>query len=285
MLDLKVVKRTGDVVDFDQTRIRNAVQKAIDATGQRVPEATLDAIVDAVGAEIHSRFVDFYPNVENVQDIVEKHLMREELYGVAKAYILYRADRNKAREAAREQAVENARLGRLTVIKRDGRTVLFNVKTIEEALRRAAQGFEADVAVDQVLRQAIDNVYDGIPTSRIEQAMVLATTGFIERDPAYSYVAARLLLQRLFKEVVGRSVGADARDAAYRQSFADGSRAGVARGHLDARLAGLDLDRLAAALASTAGPPSCPRASGCAWPWAWPSRRPIPRRARSSSTR
>ncbi len=248
MLDLKVVKRTGDVVDFDQTRIRNAVQKAIDATGQRVPEATLDAIVDAVGAEIHSRFVDFYPNVENVQDIVEKHLMREELYGVAKAYILYRADRNKAREAAREQAVENARLGRLTVIKRDGRTVLFNVKTIEEALRRAAQGFEADVAVDQVLRQAIDNVYDGIPTSRIEQAMVLATTGFIERDPAYSYVAARLLLQRLFKEVVGRSVGADARDAAYRQSFADGIRAGVARGHLDARLAGLDLDRLAAAL-------------------------------------
>ena len=71
MLDLKVVKRTGDVVDFDPDRIRAALDKAVRATGQGVPEATLDGVVDAVVAEIQGRFETFYPNVENVQDIVE----------------------------------------------------------------------------------------------------------------------------------------------------------------------------------------------------------------------
>ena len=181
-----------------------------------MPEASLDAVVDAVVDEIQGRFETFYPNVENIQDIVEKHLMHAGLYEVAKAYILYRAERQKLRESAREQAVENARLGKLTVVKRDGRTVLFNVKRIEASLLRAAEGLEADVDIDALLRESINNVYDGIPTNRIEQAMVLATTGYIERDPAYSRVAARLLLQRLFKEVVGRSLPAEERDAAYR---------------------------------------------------------------------
>jgi len=249
MLDLKIVKRTGDVVDFDQDRIRSAIAKAVRASGQAVPEATLDGIVEAICGEVRARFTDFYPNVENVQDIVEKHLMREELYDVAKRYILYRAERHKLREAAREQAVENARLGRLTVIKRDGRTVLFNVRTVEQAIRRAAAGVEGAIDVDAVVRESINNVYDGIPTSRIEQAMVLAASVFIEGDPAYSLVAARLLQQKLFKEVVGRSIRPAQRDAEYRRAFADGIRAGVAAGQYDPQLGEFDLDRLAAVLA------------------------------------
>jgi ribonucleoside-diphosphate reductase alpha chain len=248
MLDLKVVKRTGDVVDFDRARVKSAVLKATIATGHDLPDATLDRIIDGICAEIQERFVDFYPNVENVQDIVEKHLMRDELYGVAKAYILYRADRQKVREAAREQAVADARLGKLTVVKRDGRTVLFNVKSIEEAIRRASQGCEEVIAVDQVVRESINNVYDGIPAGRIEQAMILATTGFIELDPAYSLIAARLLLQKLFKEVVGRSTRPEEQDGVYRQTFVEGIRAGVAAGQYDARLAEFDLERLAAGL-------------------------------------
>ena len=138
--------------------------------------------------------------MENVQDIVEKHLMLQGLFGVAKAYILYRADRQKARDEARERAVADARLGRLTVVKQDGRTVLFNVRLIEGAIRRAAEGYESVVDVDMVVREAINNVYDGIPTSKVEQAMILAATAYIERDVAYSYVASRLLLQKLTKD-------------------------------------------------------------------------------------
>ena len=249
MQSLKIVKRTGDVVEFDRARIRGAVMAAVRATGEPVEDQRVDALTDAICQEVESRFVDFYPNVENVQDIVEKHLMLQGLFGVAKAYILYRADRQKARDEARERAVADARLGRLTVVKQDGRTVLFNVRLIEGAIRRAAAGYEAAVDVDLVVREAINNVYDGIPTSKIELAMIMSATAYIERDIAYSYVASRLLLQKLTKEVLGRSTRPEERDAAYRESFREGIRRGVAAGLYDPRLGErFDLDRLAAAL-------------------------------------
>jgi len=162
MQELKIIKRSGDVAEFDDVRIRNAVIAAVEASGDSVSPVVIDRIVDAACSEIGQRFIDFYPNVENIQDIVEKHLMLEGLFGVAKTYILYRAERQQVREVARQQAVENARLGRLTVVKRNGRTVLFNVKVIEAAIHRAAQGYEDDVDVDLVVREAINNVYDGI---------------------------------------------------------------------------------------------------------------------------
>ncbi len=249
MQSLKIVKRTGDVVDFDRARIRGAVMAAVRATGEPIPEQRVDALTDAICQEVETRFVDFYPNVENVQDIVEKHLMLQGLFGVAKAYILYRADRQKAREEARERAVADARLGRLTVIKRDGRTVLFNVRLIEGAIRRAASGQEQAVDVDLVVREAINNVYDGIPTSKIEQAMIMAATAYIERDMAYSQVASRLLLQKLTKEVLGRSIRPEDHDTAYREAFTQAIRSGVEGGTYDPRLVErFDLARLAAAL-------------------------------------
>ncbi len=248
MHKLKVVKRTGEVVDFDARRIHAAIDKAVKATGVRLESGVVDRMAEDVCDEIAQRFVEFYPNVENVQDIVEKHLMRHELYDVAKSYILYRAERSKVRESARQQAVEDAKLGRLTVVKRDGRTVLFNVRVVEEAFRRAAGELAPDVDVDLLVREAINNVYDGIPTSRIEQAMVLAATAFIERDPAYGFVASRLLQQRLFKHVVGRSTTGDEHGLAYLRAFGEKLRFGVDRGRLDARLLEFDLDRLAQAL-------------------------------------
>ena len=85
MLDLRVVKRTGEVVPFDALRIRGALGKAVKAVRADVPGEALDRMVDSVSEEISGRFVDFYPNVENIQDIVEKHLVREQHYEIAKA--------------------------------------------------------------------------------------------------------------------------------------------------------------------------------------------------------
>ena len=76
----KIVKRTGEVVAFDRARIRHAVEKAIRAVGTDIDPLVLDVVVDRVIAEVDDRFVEFFPNVENIQDIVEKHLVREGLY-------------------------------------------------------------------------------------------------------------------------------------------------------------------------------------------------------------
>jgi ribonucleoside-diphosphate reductase alpha chain len=255
---LRIVKRTGEVVAFDRARIRNAVSKAVRASGAEVEPARLDIIVDRVVEEVEARFTDLFPNVENIQDIVEKHLVREGLYEIAKAYILYRADRQRERESAHAQDVERARLGRLTVRTRDGRTVLFNLKKCEALVSRLAADLGPDISVARVVSEAVRTVHDGISTSQIGRALTLAAAAFIERDPAYSQLAARLHLESHFTEVlVATGVdpdvvlddpSPDARDAAYRQTFVDAIRRGIASSIYDERLAGFDLGALAAAL-------------------------------------
>ncbi len=248
MVDLRVVKRTGEVVDFDALRIRVAIGKAVGAVGQDVEERTLDEMVETITGELGERFVEFYPNVENIQDIVEKHLVRAQLYEIAKAYILYRAERQKERSAAQEQAVRNAQMGRLTVTKRDGRRQLLNVKKIDASVRRADRGLASEIDVDAVVREAVKTVYDQVATSLIDRALVLAAASFIEREPAYSFVAGRLLLQRLYKEVMGSSLVDGELDGAYRAIFTASIARNVELGQLDERLLGFDLDRLAVAL-------------------------------------
>ncbi len=243
----KIVKRTGEVVVFDRTRIHRAIVKAVRAVGTELDLPKLDSVVDRVVAEVDDRFTEFFPNVENIQDIVEKHLVREGQYEIAKAYILYRADRQRDREASRARDIERARLGRLTVQTRDGRTVLFNLKKCEDSVARLATDLEG-VSIDRVVQEAMRTVYDGIPTTQIERGLVLAAAAFIEQDPAYSYLAARLQLEALAKEVTGQSSASDDRDGAYRMSFTIAVRNGADTGVFDERMQQFDLDKLAAAL-------------------------------------
>ena len=147
MAELKVIKRTGEVVGFDRERIATAISKAVRATGEPHITAVLgngklhDLLTD-VTTEIDDRFVELFPNVENIQDIVEKHLVKHGLYEVAKRYILYRAEHQKAREERKDQVAERSLLGKLTVVKRDGRSVLFDISEIQQAIQECAHGFD-----------------------------------------------------------------------------------------------------------------------------------------------
>ncbi len=244
----RVVKRTGEIADFDEERIRTAILKAVEATGNELSPSEIDGVVVSVVGEIQDRFREFFPNVENIQDLVEKHLVLADHYEIAKAYILYRAERRKIRQQARERAIEDARLGKLTVTKRDGRTVLFNVKKITQHIRRVGGDLIEDIDIDLLVREVINNVYDGIDTEKIQKALVLAAASFIERDPAYSYLAARFLLQQVYKEVIGESTHVEDLDPAYREAFCRGIHDGLRTRALDERMARFDLDLLAASL-------------------------------------
>jgi ribonucleoside-diphosphate reductase alpha chain len=243
----KVVKRTGDIVEFDRARIDRAIAKAVEATGETFDDAARLSLVDSIAAELDSRFVDFYPNVENVQDIVEKHLMRHGLYETAKAYILYRAQHQQQREASRKQAVDAARRGQLSVTTSDGRSVLFNVRKLEESVARAAEGLEG-AQVDAIVEEAVKGAYDGMSTPQVERALVMAAAALIEREPVHGYLAARLHLAALFREVTGESPSSPARDEHYRSTFVLGIRNGARAGVFDEKLTGFDLNRLAAAI-------------------------------------
>lgn len=246
----RVVKRSGVIVEFDSDRIRNAILKAVHATGEQIPPEAIESLVEAIYGDIGSRFGDFYPNVENIQDVVEKHLVLAGHYEIAKAYILYRAERLNIRREAQEQAIEDASLGKLTVAKGDGRVELLSAKQISDSLEQAAGPELIDkIDLSLLVHEVVRNVYDGVTLEHLERAQVLAATAFIERDPAYSLLASRLLLRQLHREVLGSWTEDRARrEVAYRDGFAAYIRRGVETGLLDARLATFDLAALTESL-------------------------------------
>jgi len=96
---IKIQKRDGTIVDFDESRITSAIFKAITASGQGdgIRSKKVSARVVQI---LNRRFKkDEIPNVEQIQDIVEEVLVLEGLVETAKAYILYREQRRRIREA------------------------------------------------------------------------------------------------------------------------------------------------------------------------------------------
>ncbi|MEO0101617.1 MAG: adenosylcobalamin-dependent ribonucleoside-diphosphate reductase [candidate division WOR-3 bacterium] len=93
----KVKKRDGRVVDYDRTKIENAIYKALFATGLDNREIAKRLSLQ-VEENLKGKFKERIPSVEEIQDIVEKVLINEGFSDTAKAYILYRKTREELRE-------------------------------------------------------------------------------------------------------------------------------------------------------------------------------------------
>jgi len=93
-----IIKRDGRVVLYDQNKIAAAILKALEASGEG-NAADAARVANNVQRDLESRFSKDAPNIEAIQDAVEQQLMNHGFNAAAKAYILYRANRTRAREA------------------------------------------------------------------------------------------------------------------------------------------------------------------------------------------
>jgi ribonucleoside-diphosphate reductase alpha chain len=109
----------------------------------------------------------------------------------------------------------------------------------------AADMYAADINVAGIIEEVVKNVFDGVTPAELADALVLAASAFMELDPAYGHVSARLLFRRLFRRVTGTSVQSSNYDALYRTSFLDGIKYGVSRAFFDQRMLDFDLPYLA----------------------------------------
>ena len=93
----RVRKRDGDLVDFNISKISGAITKAFEATGTEYNESVIDFLSLKVTADFQSKIENGSVSVEDIQDSVEAILSRGGYEHVAKAYILYRRQREKLR--------------------------------------------------------------------------------------------------------------------------------------------------------------------------------------------
>ncbi len=93
-----IMKRDGRLANFDISKIENAISKAMNAVGDREFK-TVHKLACLIEEEIDKEFEQGKtPSVEEIQDIVERVLMKKGHEDTAKAYILYRNKRNQVRE-------------------------------------------------------------------------------------------------------------------------------------------------------------------------------------------
>ncbi|MBX7244948.1 MAG: ribonucleoside-diphosphate reductase subunit alpha [Candidatus Sumerlaeaceae bacterium] len=242
-----IQKLNGVLVRFDESKIRRAIGKAAAATESGKNPRVLDEIADHVVHEVERRFEDSTPDVESIQDIVERGLMQFGLFDEAKAYILYRAERQRQREIAQLELIRRVEASQLSIRNRTGARQRLDAKWLYDLFAKSAKGFERVVNVEALVERCAASLYEDMPFEEVLKAAVYTARALVEKDPAYSHVAARLMLESIYDEVAEDVSETDAA-ARYRAAFVSNVRSAVAAGRLDPLLLEFDLEKMAAAM-------------------------------------
>ena len=254
-VDFAVRKRDGRIVDFDRARIERAIEAAFRAELGLSNEHSLppkietdvsgltDAVIDEIEDELHEP--DDSVDVERIQDKVEIQLMRAGHFAVARRYIVYREDHKKARVLSGKEEPQDPNAPKLRVQTADGKREPLDANRIRTEVFAVC---DEEVDPQALLNEIYRSLYDDIKPDDIERAMVLAARSSVEKEPAYSKVAMRLLLNVIYRHALGFKPALEDRDNACRQGFAKFIETGIENDRLDPKLRDYDLERLSEAL-------------------------------------
>ena len=191
---LRVIKRNGSVVNFDISKIEVAITKAFLAvhTSAAAASSSVQQKVNSLAKSVHDTFSSRMPSggtihIEEIQDQVELALMRSEELKVARAYVVYRAERTKIRQEENTSALE------LDVLSPSERT--------ETIAKEACEGLNG-TNPETIIQEANKNLYEGASEDEIKEAMILSARSLVEAEPNYTYATSRILLDSLRTEAL-----------------------------------------------------------------------------------
>ena len=204
---LRVIKRNGKVVAFEDDKIKVAITKAFLATesGNAAASERIHKKVNQLTNNVVEIFKRRMPSggtlhIEEIQDQVELQLMRSEELDVAKSYILYRAERTQERTKEKLD-IDLPDTPAINVTKSDGSLVPLDVQKVASLINDACNELE-EVSVNEVLDEALKNLYDGVSISDMRTSLVMSARTKVEKEPNYSFVTARILMDQIRSEAL-----------------------------------------------------------------------------------
>ena len=256
---LRVIKRNGAVVSYDESKIIVAITKAFLAVegGNAAASSRVHETVKQLAAEISSTFKRRMPSggsihIEEIQDQVELMLMRSGEHKVARSYVIYRAEHARQREMQQKETLQEVR-NDIQVTMDDGSTQPLDSGRIKTIISEACEGLE-DVDGEAIFEETLKNLYSGVNIKDVRTSLVMTARTLVEKEPNYSFVAARLLLDSLRSEALNfLGVAENATQSEMHYRYAATLRPYIEKGvelellHPDL-LENYDLSRLGAAL-------------------------------------
>ena len=254
---ITIQKRDGRAVSFKPEKIAIAIGKAFAAakgeemlspeTRAQVLEVADHVVAILKAGEPEVRTAD----IESIQDLVEKTLMDKGHLDAARRYIIYREDQRRRREemAKQESSVAPAVLAEQIMVTRpDGSEEKLDIARLKRLIAEACHGLEDWVSIDEVLKRTLANCCSGMASAQIPEAALLAVRQLVETEPNYHFVAARILLRRVYRDVLDRKATFKEMSKLYSEAFKRNISFAVECGRLNPELLGFDLDKLGRAL-------------------------------------
>jgi ribonucleoside-diphosphate reductase alpha chain len=204
---LRVIKRNGTVVPYTDDKITVAITKAFLAVegGTAAASSRIHETVERLTEQVTATFKRRMPSggtihIEEIQDQVELALMRSGEQKVARDYVIYRESRSQARKTGAADIAEPHPSIRVTHL--DGTVAPLDMGRLNTIVTEACEGLaEVDGALIQ--KETLKNLYDGVAQSDVSTALVMTARTLVEREPNYSYVTARLLMDNIRAEGLG----------------------------------------------------------------------------------
>jgi ribonucleoside-diphosphate reductase alpha chain len=247
-----VIRRNGQLSPFDANKIAIAMTKAFLAVegdtataSNRIQSAVhslTNQVIDGIGR--HEDTV----HIEDIQDQVELALMRAGFHKVARAYVLYREEHAHLRAEKPEKTV-------IYVTDNTGHRRPLDEEHLRAQVTEACANL-VDVNAEHIVESLKRNIFDGISELDVNHTLVMSARTLIEKEPNYTYVAARLLLDQLCSEALNfvefdpaLGTAADINRARYYPDyFKVYIKCGIDHELLEPRLADFDLEKLGKAL-------------------------------------
>ena len=205
---LRVIKRNGKVVAFEEDKIKVAITKAFLAneSGNAAASERIHKKVNQISVGVIDVFERRMPSggtlhIEEIQDQVELQLMRAEELEVARSYILYRAGRTQERKKE-APAIDVSNRLEINITKSDGTLAPLDINKVALLINDACEGLE-EVSMNEVLEEALKNLYDGVSLADMRTSLVMSARTKVEKEPNYSFVTARILMDQIRCEALG----------------------------------------------------------------------------------
>ena len=208
--EFKVIRRNGKVTVFDPSKVGVALTKAFlsveggtAAASNRIHEIVNDLTKQVIHGVTRNMNTGGTVHIEDIQDYVELALMRAGEQKIAHAYVIYREDRARERaEKSKENQQDSTKNKEpINITREDGNIVQLDMNRLIAIINEACGGLEY-VEGHLIIDDAYRNLFDGVKESDVNHALVMSARTLIEKEPNYTYVAARLLLDHLRQEAL-----------------------------------------------------------------------------------
>ncbi len=252
--NLRIYRHDGStLVRFNPMKIASSIARAFRLARQIESDVLPEEVVTSVNLLtqiIVERAVKQHNDqkmlhISDIENMIEEELMAARSFMEAKAFILYRVGKE---EVKLPKEIKPHKDQTFIVIEENGAELTISEREIRKKIEHASREYKDQIDVSHLVALTVSNFYNGIKEKEVDTAMIMAARSMVEKDPLYSFITARILLDKVYRETMEVSAMDAKLEKTHQQYFPKYIKMGISYKRLSPQLLDFDLVALAQAM-------------------------------------